>query len=280
MSDEPDTAYDATAIAGFFDAYASDEWDRFDREPLDRVSLEIHTQMLRETISAGDRVLDAGAGPGRFTIELARLGATVVVGDISPVQLRLNEEKLREAGWETAVERRLLLDVTDLSAFADAGFDAVVCFGGPISYVRARGGDAIGELVRVLRPGGHLLVGVMSRLGAHRIFLEYMPKLIDELGAEAVDSVFETGDLPGAWNNGHAMRLYTAAELRDLLASAGCEVIAMSASNWITAQQIEAPLTDEVWELLLRWELVACREPGALDGGTHILAAARRPLTG
>ena len=29
-------------------------------------------------------MLDIGAGPGRFTIELARLGADVVVADLSP----------------------------------------------------------------------------------------------------------------------------------------------------------------------------------------------------
>ena len=33
--------------------------------------LEVHLRLLREHIRDGDRVLDAGAGPGRFTLELA-----------------------------------------------------------------------------------------------------------------------------------------------------------------------------------------------------------------
>ena len=46
--------------------------------------------MLDDFVSAGDRVLEVGAGPGRFTIELATIGATIVVGDVSEVQLELN----------------------------------------------------------------------------------------------------------------------------------------------------------------------------------------------
>ena len=91
----------------------------------------------------GDRVLDVGAGPGRFTIELARLGADVVVVDLSPRQLELNREKVAEAGLEERVVERVLADVTDLSRFADASFDVTVCFGGPaqLSPRAGRGRD-------------------------------------------------------------------------------------------------------------------------------------------
>ncbi len=92
---------------------------RFDRRLCDRVSLEIHRNFLSDFVHKGDRVLDAGAGPGRFTIDLVRLGATVVVGDISPEQLRLNEEKVKEAAAEAAIESRELLDISDLSRFED-----------------------------------------------------------------------------------------------------------------------------------------------------------------
>ena len=35
--------------------------------------------------------------------------------------------------------------------------------------------------------------------------------------------------------------------------------------------------TDDTWgERLMDIEVAACREPGALDGGTHILAAVER----
>jgi SAM-dependent methyltransferase len=49
------------------------------------------------------------------------------------------------------------LDVCDLSHLADGAFDAAVCFGGPLSYVRGRSAEALAELTRVTRPGGHVL---------------------------------------------------------------------------------------------------------------------------
>src|SRR5947207_2043740 len=79
--------------------------------PRDRVSFELHRRMLAEFVRPGDRVLEIGAGPGRFTIELARLGALVTVTDISPVQLASNERHIHEAGYRDAVESCFLLDV-------------------------------------------------------------------------------------------------------------------------------------------------------------------------
>ena len=90
-------------------------------------------------------MLEIGAGPGRFTIELARLGAHVTVGDLSPTQLCLNAAFVAEAGCEHVVEARLQLDAVDLSRFTDGSFDAVVCYGGVLSYLFDHAGDALGE---------------------------------------------------------------------------------------------------------------------------------------
>src|SRR6476646_10401116 len=117
--------YDAEQVQQFYDRLGELDWHRFDRTPADRVSLELHRRLLAAYVEPGMRVLDAGAGPGRFTIELARLGTRIVVGDLSPEQLRLNEARVAEAGAEDAVEARQLLDITDLSRFDDGEFDAV-----------------------------------------------------------------------------------------------------------------------------------------------------------
>jgi 2-polyprenyl-3-methyl-5-hydroxy-6-metoxy-1,4-benzoquinol methylase len=85
-------------IRAYYDEWAEREWHRFDRRPADRVNLEIHRRFLARLIQPGDRVLEVGAGPGRFTIQLAQLGALVTVTDISPRQLELNVEKVAEAG--------------------------------------------------------------------------------------------------------------------------------------------------------------------------------------
>jgi SAM-dependent methyltransferase len=262
--------YDPAYIAGFYDDYGEREWDRFERTPMDRVNLEVHRRLLHEFVRPGERALEAGAGPGRFTLELAALGARVVVGDISPRQLELHRE--RTTAIEEAIEDRLVLDIVDLSRFDDGSFDAVVCYGGPLSYVLGEADRALGELLRVTRPGGRLLLTVMSLLGAARAYFDSFPELIAEFGWErAVADVFLTGDLPADINRGHVCRLYRWSELRALLDRHPCELLAASASNFLSVEWEEEPDPR-----FLDYELAACREPGALDAGTHIVAVVER----
>ena len=261
--------YDAAYIAGFYDEYGEREWERFDARPMDRVNLEVHRRFVREFVRAGDRVLEAGAGPGRFTLELAGIGARVVAGDISPRQLELHREKTGEA--EAAIEDRVLLDIVDLSQFGDGEFDAVVCIGGPLSYVLGEADRALAELLRVTRSGGRVVLSVMSLLGAANAFFDWFPGAIDQFGwKRAVADVIETGLLPADINEGHVCRLYRWREFEALLAPHPCRLLAASASNFLSVGR------EEFDERFLEIEIAACREPGALDAGTHILAAVER----
>ena len=228
--------YDPEHIARFYDEYGAREWERFDLSAMDRVGLEVHLRLLREHIRVGDRVLDAGAGPGRFTLELARLGARVVVGDISPAQLKelpRGEDRLR--GGLDRVPRAP--DVADLGRFPDGSFDAALCFGGPLSYVLGEADRALFELLRVTKRGGRVLLSVMSLLGTARAFFEQISGLVDEFGWQrAVVDVFETGDLDGELNKGHVLRLYRWSSLKQLLGRHPCRVITASAANFLSAR--------------------------------------------
>lgn len=269
-------SHDPEYTAQHYDAYGELEWDRHDASWAARTSFAVHRRVLIEFVHAGDLVLDAGAGPGRFTIELASLGARVHVGDISPVQLRLNAVRVGTAGLEGAVVARTRIDICDLADFADDTFDAVVCFGGPISYAMDRADAAVAELCRVTRPGGHVLVSVMSALGAIRRFLPQVIAEGREFGPAYNDDVLDTGDLARATNRGHECHMYRWSELSELLSAHG-EIVCASAANFVTAQHDDAldAATDAERAQILSWELELCREPGALDAGTHILAVLR-----
>jgi hypothetical protein len=75
--------------------------------------------------------------------------------------------------------------------------------------------------------------------------------------------------------------MYRAGEFRDLLSGAGLEVIAMAASNALSARWndllVEIRHDAEKWTELLRMELEATQEPGCLNMGTHLIAVARKP---
>ena len=117
-------------------------------------------------VDPGDRVLDAGRGPGRFSIALAELGATVTALDLSERQLQMAKDKIGEAGLQERVDGFVTADITDLSGLPNGCFDVLLCYGGALSYVCEYRKKAAAELVRVVRPKGILLISVMSRFGA------------------------------------------------------------------------------------------------------------------
>ena len=266
--------YEAAHVAAFFDESGEREWLRFQDGQTPPQSEAVHLEYLRRFVRDGDRVLDVGAGPGRFTIELARLGADVVVADISAGQLELNREKVEEAGLEEHVLERVRADVTDLSRFPDAGFDAAVCYGGPLSYVLDGAEQGVAELVRVTAPGGHVLVSVMSLVGAATHFATGLLDLVRRDGATPSEAILRTGVLPQAEDYGHLpMKLYRWSELEALLSRHGT-IVAAAAAGLLPALQPEEP---ELREFIVRTELELASEPGALACGQHILAVLQVP---
>jgi ubiquinone/menaquinone biosynthesis C-methylase UbiE len=267
-------SYDPGRAAAFYDEYGEQEWTRFDQLRMGPANFHVHAHYLRRFVRPGDLVLDAGAGPGRFTIELARIGAEIVVADISPGQLELNREKVAAARAEGSVRDRVVADVTDLSAFVDAQFDAAVCYGGPLSYVVDRADTAVAELVRVVRPGGHVLVSAMSLVGAISHYSDEVLELAARDGVAKMEEIVRTGFLPEEPDYGHLpMRLFRWRELHELLSSHG-EVVAGAAAGLL--QPSEQPATPELLELLVRTELDLGAEPAAIDGGEHMLAVLRK----
>lgn len=98
MTNDP-VGDDVRAVRDYFDTLGAGEWERLVQAPSARVALELHRRFLARFIRPGSRVLEIGAGPGRFTVELAALGASVVASDISAVQLELNRLAADPGVW-------------------------------------------------------------------------------------------------------------------------------------------------------------------------------------
>lgn len=266
-------------ISQQFDEYGMKEWERLTATPVDEISLYLHTHYLQKYIQPGWRVLEIGAGAGRFTQVLAELGAWITVADISQEQTALNQEMAAKFGFAKAVESWQVMDICDLSKFEAGSYDCVVVYGGPFSYVLDRRDIALRESLRVLKPGGVLLLSVMSLWGtAHRHLTGVLavPAELNQLVTSRGDITAET--IPG--RNGNWMHLFRASELREWLQTAGLEVLDMSASGCLAVGRdeslVEIRNTPGKWQELLRMELEASASPGAVDMGTHLIAIGRK----
>ena len=123
----------------------------------------------RAGVKRGQRVLDAACGTGVVSVTAARLGAHVVGLDLTPELLERARENARIAGVEIDWHEG---DVEKLP-FGNAEFDVVLSEFGHIFAPRPE--VAIGEMLRVLKPGGtiafstwppELLVGRVFALAA------------------------------------------------------------------------------------------------------------------
>ena len=259
------SAWDATRAAAFFDAYGEREWTRFEDGRTPAPSLATHIRVLERYVRAGDRVLDAGCGPGRFALELERLGAKVTALDISPVQIELLRGRLPGAD-------AIVGDVADLSRFADNAFDASVCYGGPLSYLLDHAGVAVAELARVTRRGGHVIVSVMSLVGAATHYAPMIVELARRDGVELSHEILRTGVLSHREGYGHLpMKLYGWAEIEALLAAHG-DVVEGVAAGVMPHVAVEEP---ELQELLVAFDSAVADDPGARSCGEHIVGVLR-----
>lgn len=105
-----------------------------------------------ESASAEPRVLDFGAGTGNLTRHLLELGTRVVASDVSGGCL----QELKASAGRTARLELSLLNGQDLSQFADESFDMVAVYS--VLHHVPDYLAIIGEFVRILKPGGVVLL--------------------------------------------------------------------------------------------------------------------------
>ncbi|HEX6326578.1 MAG TPA: demethylmenaquinone methyltransferase [Jiangellaceae bacterium] len=158
-------------VAAMFDNVA----DRYDLTN-DLLSLgqdRLWRRSVERTVSArpGERVLDLAAGTGTSSAPFAAAGAVVVPCDFSLGMLRQGRRRRPELPFVAGDAMRL--------PFADRTFDAVT-----MSFGLRNVNDpeaALGEMLRVTRPGGRLVLCEFSHPTwgpFRRVYLEYLMRAI------------------------------------------------------------------------------------------------------
>lgn len=267
--------YDPDYVSSHYDEYGEKEWLRFSNSIKSEVNLFIHNYYLKKYIQANSKVLEIGAGPGRFTIELAKIGCSIGVVDISQKQLNLNREKVSEAGFEKNVLWRKKLDIVDLSSIQES-FDAIVIYGGPLSYIFDKITIALRNVFSLINQNGKILFSVMSLQGTVHYFIkELFEDEVIKHGIEEMDRVNKTGNLTGEIASGHICKLYSWNELESIIAKFPCNILAVSASNYLSNTRDdrlkEIRNNEYYWTKFLEWEIQYASDKGSVNNGSHII---------
>jgi SAM-dependent methyltransferase len=201
-------------------------------------------------VAPGDLVLDAGAGFGRHAFELARRGAHVVALDYAADEVvatravfgaMVEADEIPEAHYVGVLRG----DATRLP-FADDTFDRVIT-SEVLEHIQNDVG-ALGEFVRVLKPGGTFAVTVPT----------WFPEKVNWMLSDEYHAPKSEG--------GH-VRIYSATELKAKLRTAGLRVTgahhahALHSPYWWLRCAVGPRRTDSravnAYRRLLEWEITA-----------------------
>lgn len=213
---------------GYFDDAYFRLHDPLFPEETSRVEVAAIREMLG--LPDGARILDAPSGWGRHTLLLEEAGHHAVGADLSPALLARGKAAAAERGGRY---RAAAADIRALP-FRDGAFDAVVNVFTSLGLFLSDDEDvrALREALRVLRPGGKLLLESMHRDDVVAQYAErdawVLPDGTQVRARRRFDPVTGISHERLRWRRGeergekrHALRLRTATEIDGLLRRAG-----------------------------------------------------------
>ena len=261
-----------------YDNYGDREWTRLEKDGHGELLYHVHFDILKRYITQDCKVLEIGAGSGRYTKDIVKMCNELTVGDISAHQIEFNKSKMKELSLFDKIKMFCVLDVLDMGIFEDSSFDCVVCIGGVINYLLDKEKDGINEMLRVLKPGGTLIVGAMSFIGASLYYLDGIRYEKDQFGLEATKWVFNTGiqdeehyPVPSK----HYVHMMRSSEMDALFAEFPVAIKERSSAGLFTQagdSALENSRQDkEFWKLIIEKEIAFTKMQGTLDCGMNII---------
>ena len=144
-------------ITGFYQQY--DEEGRLRRTRHGQLEFLTTMTYIHRYGKESSKVLEIGAGTGRYSVALAKEGMDVTAVELVESNLAI----LKENGRGLKNLRAFQGDATDLSRFADHSFDLTLSFGPMYHlYEPEDVNRAIEEAIRVTKPGGVMMFAFIS----------------------------------------------------------------------------------------------------------------------
>nr|WP_145404921.1 class I SAM-dependent methyltransferase [Paenibacillus xylanexedens] len=256
-----------------------DEWGRLEREPLEFM---INMHYIRESLPATGLVLDNGAGPGKYAMELARSGYRVTLSDLTPASVDMARQKAQEMKLSQQFEGFHVLDATHLNGIADETYDAVLMLG-PLYHLQLEQERqaAVQELHRVTKPGGIVFAAFQSRMRMSINSLQSPQHWRPNDSMDAIRSFMQKGTFDhqdqGRFTGAYYFHVQ---DVVPFMEQHGFETV-----HLIGSSSLKAMLTDEqelYWkergeeQELFHYLIEAAKDPSILGISSHLLYIGRK----
>jgi len=164
-------------VREFYDSSAQAEWERLQQHPFE---YELTCRYLNRYIKPGDKVLDVGGGPCRYSLYLAKKGCKVSLFDLSAGNIELARQKAIEHGVSF---RTFVGDAREVDTIVEGEYDHVLLMG-PLYHLleEADRVKTIEACLRLLKQGGLIFVSFISSYAGIIWAMKYEPQMLLEAG--------------------------------------------------------------------------------------------------
>jgi len=274
-------------VKNWYDARAEYEWTRLFQDGYHQLEYLVTMHFLVKYLPKKGLILDAGGGPGRYTIELAKRGYDIVLLDLSPRCLAIAKKEIKRAGVRDKVKDIVEGSVTDLSRFRNEFFDATLCLG-PFSHLldKSERARAAMELVRVTKKKSPLFISVFNLYGAFKaVLFGHQDDLTDTFHKELFTRGIHRshyGQLKEAKRSAGETDAYFfhPSELKELFEKIGVKTLTLANCQGLSSFQYDATNTlykdKEKWSRWLVILLQTCADPYIIGDGNHLLYVGRK----
>lgn len=267
-------------MSNIIDYYSSfDEWGRLDREPLEFI---INLHYIKKYMPSAGKVLDNGAGPGKYAMELAKLGYTVTLSDITPKLVEVAMEKAAELELTEQFDGFHNLNAIDLEGIPNENYDVSLMLG-PLYHLQKEEEriSAVKELHRVTKQDGLVFVAFQSRMRMTINSLQSPQQWKPNDNMNTINEFFENG----IFNHSDKGRFtgayyFNIDEIQPFMETNGFESIDLIGSSSIaamlTAEQQQFWTRQEGNERLINFLISKANDPSILGISSHLLYIGKR----
>ncbi|NLL42398.1 MAG: class I SAM-dependent methyltransferase [Firmicutes bacterium] len=222
---------------------------------------------IEAALQPGMRILDLGAGTGRYSLYLAQQGYEVTA--VEPVEKHVQAiEKARTDSMNLTVVKGDALGI--LRSLASESFDIILCFG-PLYHIEksAERAACVRETRRVCSKHGRMYFAFINNdMVITTETMLYNPAFI-ETGRYNKDT-FKVEDFPFVF--------YTVSGAREFLEQAGVTIekeVASDGMSELLGEKINQ-LSEDTYRQWVKYHLYLCEKPEFLGSSNHLLFIAKK----